>query len=179
MKRQKIFLCHSSKDKSFVKKLATDLKTVGLDVWYDAWEIKVGDSLRQKIEDGITESSWLAVILSSNSIQSDWVNRELSAAFAYEMDLKRVFILPVIIENCPIPPLLRDKLYADFRENYQFGFNAILKATGNLGPDEENFIAINNNFKNYLDLPAFWWGKWEIPKLGRYADGNLFISDVS
>ena len=51
----KIFLSHSSKDKEFVRKLADDLKTYGLSVWFDEWEIKVGDSITNKISQGIDE----------------------------------------------------------------------------------------------------------------------------
>ncbi len=41
-----LFLSHSSADKTFVEKLAKDLEGVGVNVWFDKWEIKVGDSLR-------------------------------------------------------------------------------------------------------------------------------------
>lgn len=40
-----LFLSHSSADKTFVEKLAKDLEGVGVNVWFDKWEIKVGDSL--------------------------------------------------------------------------------------------------------------------------------------
>lgn len=44
-----LFLSHSSADKTFVEKLAKDLEGVGVNVWFDKWEIKVGDSLTGKI----------------------------------------------------------------------------------------------------------------------------------
>src|SRR5438552_16025265 len=46
-----VFLCHSSKDKPFVERLALDLRKLGTGVWLDKWEIKAGDSILERIED--------------------------------------------------------------------------------------------------------------------------------
>ena len=55
-----LFLSHSSADKTFVEKLAKDLEGVGVNVWFDKWEIKVGDSLTGKIEEGLQANDYLA-----------------------------------------------------------------------------------------------------------------------
>lgn len=52
---QQVFLSHSTQDKTFVEQLAHDLTGHGLHVWYSDWEIKVGDSIVQKISQGINE----------------------------------------------------------------------------------------------------------------------------
>ncbi|MCS0585185.1 toll/interleukin-1 receptor domain-containing protein [Massilia pinisoli] len=121
-----VFLSHSSADKPFVSKLAIDLKSRGIPVWFDQWELKVGDSLTQKIEDGIDKSGWLIVVLSENSIASNWVQKELRAAQARELQDKHVFVLPVVIDKCRIPTFLLDKLYADFTLSYERGLNHLL-----------------------------------------------------
>ena len=54
-----LFLSHSSADKTFVEKLAKDLEGVGVNVWFDKWEIKVGDSLTGKIEEGLQANDYL------------------------------------------------------------------------------------------------------------------------
>ena len=59
-----VFLSHNSEDKSFVRKLATDLRRYGVKVWLDEAELKVGDSLVDKISSGISDMQFLAVILS-------------------------------------------------------------------------------------------------------------------
>jgi hypothetical protein len=46
---------------------------------------------------------WLAVILSRNSVRSPSVEREISAALVKELDLKDIFVLPVLYEECEIP----------------------------------------------------------------------------
>lgn len=126
----KVFISYSSRDKQFTLKLAQNLKDAGIPVWYDSWEIKVGDSIIEKIEQGIKGSDYLIIILSKASTTSKWVQEELSAAKTIEIGRRGVFILPVLIENCDIPPLIASKRYADFRDNYEKGLNELLDVFG-------------------------------------------------
>lgn len=122
-----VFLCHSHADREFVAKLAIDLTLRHVPVWYDEWELKVGDSLRDRIQRGLTTSGYLAIILSPDSVGSKWVSVELNAALAREMEEDKVYVLPVLIGDCEIPPFLRDKLYADFRLDYDAGLQALMR----------------------------------------------------
>jgi hypothetical protein len=133
----RIFLSHSSKDNEFVRRLATDLQSRGVPVWFDKWELKVGDSLTDRISSGINESAWLAVVLSKNSVSSQWVKTELNAALAKELEKKKVFVLPILIDDCDIPVFLKDKMFADFRRSYDAGLTALLKR---LIPEKAFFI---------------------------------------
>jgi hypothetical protein len=133
----RIFLSHSSKDKTFVRKLAEDLISRGVPVWFDEWELKVGDSMNERIGQGIKESAWLAVVLSKNSVESKWVQKELNAALTTELQNKQVFVLPIIIDNCEIPVFLQDKVFADFRRDYDQGLASLLKR---LIPEKVFFI---------------------------------------
>ncbi|MCK4579253.1 MAG: toll/interleukin-1 receptor domain-containing protein [Candidatus Marinimicrobia bacterium] len=128
MHRSKVFLCHSSADKSIIDRVASDLERLNIDVWYDKWEIKVGDSLIDKISDGISKNDYIAVFLSKHSIRSKWVKKELNAGLMKEINDKGTVILPVKLEDCKIPPLLLEKKYADFDKNYEKGFDDLLHA---------------------------------------------------
>jgi CheY-like chemotaxis protein len=124
----KVFISHSSKDKTFVDRLATDLKNAGIDVWFDKWEIGVGDSIVEKINAGLKESDYVAVVLSRNSVNSRWVQQELNAAYIASLDKQNNMVLPILIEYyVEIPPLIRDRRYADFRTDYNTGLNALLE----------------------------------------------------
>lgn len=127
-----IFLSHSSKDKFFVRELAERLREYGVKVWLDEAEIKIGESLTEKIGRAIDEMDYVGVILSSNSINSEWVQRELQVAIQKELSKKKVVILPILLEHVEIPPFLRDKLYADFTspKQYESTFPKILSAMG-------------------------------------------------
>lgn len=132
-----IFLCHSSKDNTFVRNLANDLKSNNVPVWFDEWELQVGDSLNDKIEFGIIKSGWLGVIISNNSVRSKWVKKELNAALAIELERKQIFVLPILLQDCQMPIFLQDKVYADFRGDYDKGFESLLKK---LVPKKRNIL---------------------------------------
>lgn len=122
-----LFISYSTADAAFVARLAQDLNSRGIKVWWDKWMMKVGDSLHQKIDEGITNSAWLGVVLSPNSIHSPWVEKELNSALMKELEQREVFVLPILYKDCPIPLMLKDKVYADFRSSYDEGLSALLE----------------------------------------------------
>lgn len=124
----KAFISYSSPDKKFVKRLADTLQSSGVRVWWDSWEIKVGDSISKKIEEGIASSSYLIIVLSPASVSSRWVQEELSAALIRQISDRDIHILPVLKADCAIPPLLRSRKYADFRKGFKTAFEDLYKA---------------------------------------------------
>ena len=92
----RVFISYSHADSEFVDRLARDMKASGVDVWLDKWEILVGDSLTRKVSEDIHEAGYLAVVLSPHSVRSEWVQRELNAGLMKELNLKRVFLLPIL-----------------------------------------------------------------------------------
>jgi len=123
-----IFLSHNSKDKPFVRKLANDLRRRGFYVWVDEAEIKIGDSLIEKIREGLDKMEYVGVVLSNNSINSEWVKKEIDIAMNQEIEGKRVKVLPIMLEQVDPPFFLKGKLYADFTtdEQYQNGLEMIV-----------------------------------------------------
>lgn len=124
----KIFLCHSNKDKDFVRRLASDLVLNRVNVWYDEWNLNWGDSLIKKIQGAIVESSFLAIVLSPDSVASEWVNLELNTAWMVELEKKSVFVLPILHRPCEMPAFLKDKICIDFTKSYENGLNNVLKS---------------------------------------------------
>ena len=125
----RIFLCHSSRDKEFVRRIANDLVNRNCRVWFDEWDIKIGDNIVQKINEGLKEADYLAVVVSLSAMNSVWVNNELSSKLIMTAEKKKATILPLLIEDCDIPPLLRPLKYADFRneDEYQNSLDMVLK----------------------------------------------------
>lgn len=77
-RKHDVFISHASEDKdSVVRGLATALLAEGLDVWYDEFELKIGDSLRRKIDLGLANSKVGLVVLSHAFIGKGWTNYEL------------------------------------------------------------------------------------------------------
>lgn len=78
-----VFISHASEDKSgLVRPLAEALRTLGLRVWYDEFELGIGDSLRRKIDQGISRSRFGIVVLSEHFIQKGWTEYELDGIVA-------------------------------------------------------------------------------------------------
>jgi hypothetical protein len=126
-----IFLSHNAADKPFVRRLAGHLTPAGAAVWIDDAEIKVGDSLIEKIETGLIKSDYLGVVLSPNSVASNWVRTELRAVLNQEIREASVRVLPILYQDCDIPFFLRDKLYADFRSgSFRKALAQLLAAMG-------------------------------------------------
>lgn len=73
-----VFISHASEDKDEVARpLALELSNYNLKVWYDEFELKIGDSLRRKIDKGLANSKFGIVIISNNFINKGWPNYEL------------------------------------------------------------------------------------------------------
>ncbi len=125
--KPRLFLCHSSKDKKFVRQLATDLNELDVLVWLDEWELQVGDSLHGCIGTAIDKSANIAVILSPNSIKSKWCQKELQAALAKEDRAKKNIVIPILVRKVKLPIFLADKIYLDFREST---FESLTKLAG-------------------------------------------------
>lgn len=116
-----LFLSHSSADTEFIARLALDLTTLQHTVWLDKWTIRVGDCISQEIDRGLSGCDYVVLALSRAAVQSGWVDREWRSKYVQEVKEQRVIILPVLLEDCNIPPLLLDKRYADFRRSYAVG----------------------------------------------------------
>jgi TIR domain len=126
--KPRVFISHSSQDKAFVSSLASALYMLGNNVWYDDWEIAVGDSIVDKVFNGLASSDTLIIVLSQISVNSRWVKEELNTAVMRRISENNVRILPILIEDCEIPTPLKHIKYADFRENYDEGFYQLVES---------------------------------------------------
>lgn len=90
-----VFISHASEDKKeFVEPLANYLQNEGLRVWYDDFALKLGDKLRQTIDNGLTCSQYGIVVLSKAFFEKDWTKYELDTLATREFGGRKV-ILPI------------------------------------------------------------------------------------
>lgn len=122
------FLSHSSADKAFIRQLAADLTANGISVWLDEQRIRVGDSIPEKIAQGLAESDYFLIGMSHKSSESAWVQKELNNALMSEVQRRKVHILPLKLDDTPMPQIIADKKYADFSKSYKAGLDDLLSA---------------------------------------------------
>jgi len=89
------FLCHASEDKGVARPLAQTLRNRGYEVWFDEFELGLGDSLRRKIDQGLSNARFGVVILSRVFFEKEWPQRELDGLAARETASGEKLILPV------------------------------------------------------------------------------------
>jgi hypothetical protein len=149
-----IFISYSRQDADFVKQLAENLVRERHNVWLDRWELNVGDSLLDKIQGALTDSSAILVILSKNSVSSEWCRKELNSGLMRELAEKKVLVLPCVIDDCEIPLFLREKVYADFRKDADEALSQVNDA----------LLRITNRQQGRVESPDFftdWSYDWK------------------
>jgi len=129
-----------------------ELQKRNIPTWFDEAEILPGDSLIEKIEQGLRKMDYLGVFLSLDSIKSHWVKKEVNIALTQEIKGRRVRVIPILInelDDKDIPPMLADKYYIDFRDRHPFqkGIHELLMLL------DENYADSINKLIGILEMP--------------------------
>lgn len=107
----KVFLSYAWEDKEVASRIAHALQANGIDTWWAEWCMSAGDSLRQKIEEGLGDCSHFVVLLTTNSISKPWVNLEIDAGLMLKLQSQSKFIpLRYQLSVEQLSPLLRGML---------------------------------------------------------------------
>ena len=93
------FLSYSSKDTEFTEKLYDNLQGKGIRCWYAPEDLKIGDKFRKEIDSTIRLRDKLIVVLSEESIRSDWVEEEVDTALAEEKRTGKLILFPIRIDD--------------------------------------------------------------------------------
>ncbi len=117
-----VFLSYSHNDKLFVEMLKLDLEKRGINTWHDDDRLDIGDIVSDVIAEGIKQSWCFLIVVSPQSINSNWVKYELDEAYDAHIS-KGKRILPVLIGKLgdeEIPQRLKKHLWADFRDESRY-----------------------------------------------------------
>ena len=129
-----VFISHATEDKdAIVRPLAESLVSQGLRVWYDEFELRIGDSLRRKIDSGLARSRFGVVVVSHSFLAKNWPQYELDGLVTREMTGKQM-ILPLWHkitkqEVIDYSPSLADKVA---RSTSDFTISEIAKEIGDV-----------------------------------------------
>jgi hypothetical protein len=122
-----LFISYASEDRTFVEQLVRTLNPFVARVWYDRHEIIVGDSIVNRINEGLGSADFLVAVLSKASVGKPWVQSEIASAIMRQNSASAIRLLPVLKEDCDIPPLLLGIRHADFRAHFETGINELLQ----------------------------------------------------
>ncbi|GAA0947136.1 toll/interleukin-1 receptor domain-containing protein [Virgisporangium aurantiacum] len=119
-----VFLCHSSADKDLVLGVAKAFEENGIAYWLDEKQIRFGDAVAAKIEDGLQRSRYVVPCLSAQFASSGWTRAEYSAILNAELsgDATRT-VIPLVLDESDaenVPALLRDKKRAFYANKTEF-----------------------------------------------------------
>ncbi|HEX3071795.1 MAG TPA: toll/interleukin-1 receptor domain-containing protein, partial [Thermoanaerobaculia bacterium] len=93
------FLSYSSKDDEFARRLYNDLQGKNVRTWFAPEELKIGDRFRSRIDESIRIHDKLVLILSANSVDSDWVETEVESALERERKEGKDVLFPIAIDD--------------------------------------------------------------------------------
>jgi len=125
-----VFISHrgTGADQAGAERLAGDLKAAGHDVWLDEWEIDPGDSIVERMNDGLEEAAYLVLCYSDAGVTAPWISREWMSALARQLSGAKIRILPVRLTGNKAPAILADIKAADLTHDWDAGFAELLRA---------------------------------------------------
>lgn len=118
-----VFISYSRKDLDFVIRLTADLTKANFSVWYDLSGIRGGARWQREIKSALENSQFVIVVLSPDSVASDWVEKE--CVYAGQLERK---IIPLMYRRCDLPLGFVNVNYIDVQgDNYVHNYKEILK----------------------------------------------------
>lgn len=144
-----VFVCYSRKDEDFVLSLAANLKSRGVTIWLDQWDIPSGADWDLTIDDALYDCSHFIIILSPNSIKSREVRSELRTAFD-----ENKHMIPILYQSCRVPRPLRLIQYIDYTSCSADDIAALNDVLVALGKAERTFSISSEILAPKETLPA-------------------------
>ncbi len=172
-----IFICHAGEDKdAVVRPMVEAFNQAGISCWYDEAEIQWGDSVTQKVNEGLIASRYVVVVFSTSFAQKNWPQRELNSVLNQEASSGEVKVLPLLVgseqEKKQILekfPLLNDKRYLPWDGDLR----GIIKALSDRLHSGEGELNANPTPSPGLRIP--------IPKIAKkftQRDKDLFLRNA-
>jgi tetratricopeptide (TPR) repeat protein len=110
-----IFISYAHADHAdWTAKLAADLEQDGFTVFFDRWDIAPGDPLVRRLDEALSSASAGLIVFGRSTGASRWVYTEYSA-LVQRMEDDEARLIPVLLDDVPLPPILGTRVCADFR----------------------------------------------------------------
>jgi hypothetical protein len=123
-----VFVSHRGSDGILAERLAAELRTAGHDVWLDEWELRIGDSIIARMDEGLSAATYVVICYSAHGVSAPWMSREWMSALAQQLNGANVKVLPVRLSGGTAPAILADIKYADLVTDWPYGVQQLLRA---------------------------------------------------
>jgi hypothetical protein len=156
--KKDVFICHASEDKAnIVYPIASAFTAANISYWLDEAEIAWGDSITQKVNDGLSRSNYVMVVLSQAFISKNWPQRELNSVLNTEASSGEVKVLPLICGDSMAIlqkiPLISDKLYLTWNGDPSIIANALLTRLNRITSINANTAQPQQSQKYDIPIP--------------------------
>ena len=150
-----IFLSHNAADKDLARRLGAQMRLSGADVWFDEWEIRAGDSIPGKVNDALETVDTVVLLWSADADRSKWVRAEFETALARGMEEGSLRVIPVLLDDTPLPALVRRIRWVDLRDDDES--RAVNEIMG-FSTDQDRLLAIQQHLDEAGLQVAFFEG---------------------
>ncbi|MCF8032660.1 MAG: toll/interleukin-1 receptor domain-containing protein [Desulfarculaceae bacterium] len=132
------FISYSSNDDDFAHRFHADLQENKVRVWFAPEDMKIGDKIWDSLDQTIRVHDKLLLVLSEQSIESDWVEDEVTTAFEEERRRKKTVLFPIRLDDSvmdtkkPWAAKVRQRHIGDFtdwknHDSYKKAFDRLLR----------------------------------------------------
>lgn len=153
MKPTLVFISHNKADKDVAREIALFLTAENINVWFDEWEISAGDSIIQEINTGLRGCTHFIILWSKNALTSNWVRRELQSTLAKAIQTGSPRVLPILLDNTPLPELLSDIRYIEYHGGIEEDRRGIVGAISGYRPSHDFIRAIVKKYHEVIYDP--------------------------
>lgn len=127
-KKYFVFMSHNKKDKRIAREMGLFLTAEDIPVWFDEWIINPGDSIAKSISEGLTKTTHFILLWSKNARASKWVEREMFSVLPSLIEKKSLKVIPVLLDNTPLPKIIRDLKYLKYNAGSEKDRNSLIKS---------------------------------------------------
>ena len=148
--KMNIFISHNKKDKDIAREIALFLVAENINLWFDEWEISAGDSIIEEIQSGLQKASHFLILWSQNAATSNWVRKELSSILMKAIENKNPKVIPIILDDTPLPELIRDLKYLRYHDGNEQDRKEIIKSITGHSPSLNFIRAIVKKYQEVI-----------------------------
>ena len=185
-----VFISHASEDTEWCEQLAVRLRDEGIVVWFDKWQMQnAGIDLIEGMEEGLQKSRRALLILTPEYLRADkiWTTAERRYITHQNITGRNEFAIPLVLEDCKLPPFLEPLKFLDFRNPaaYEVNFQQIVSMLKGAAHDDDTrtlgFISNavpqpgqlpRNSFLPYDWNPHFVGRHDELKKIHKMLNGD-------